>query len=134
MVFDIDSAGQRPPIQANYHTSYPDMRLARDGISGSYQPVERKIERTIPSDRTDALSRIPQALHDSYREVLKEAESIWISRQAQYGLTDFAIEDILVLAKIKVSRLRKGGVSEDSLLDLLNYAAIGLMVARGEWK
>jgi hypothetical protein len=76
---------------------------------------------------------VPPKLHENYRRVLKEAELIWLERQGQYGLTDFEIEDVLVLAKIKVSRLMRGTMTEDSFLDLLNYAAIGLMVARGEW-
>lgn len=83
---------------------------------------------------TPPITSVPPALHDAYRQVLKEAEAIWVQRQGEYGLTDFEPEDIYRLMKVKVSRLIKGQASEDSLLDLLNYAAIGLMVMRGEWK
>jgi hypothetical protein len=79
------------------------------------------------------ITNVDPTLHENYRRVLKEAERIWLERQGQYGLTDFEMEDVLVLAKIKVSRLMRGTMTEDSFLDLLNYAAIGLMVARGEW-
>jgi hypothetical protein len=70
--------------------------------------------------------------------VLKESEVIWLERQGQHGLTPFPEKPSVLLADIqqKLWRLERGDGSkhEDAWLDILNYAAIGLLVARGEWR
>ena len=109
-----------------------------DDLNACYQrpPIDLTIGRDVDKKTTGTAGdcQVPPALHDAYRAVLKEAERIWCDRQAEYGLTPFDLVDVLTLVKIKLWRLQQGQTNEDSLLDLLNYAAIGLLVSRGLWK
>lgn len=101
-----------------------------DDINACQQRPPIKSDTRVP----DA---IPPALHDAYRQVLKEAEKIWLERQGQYGLTPFHRDPAVLeaLIQVKLWRLEEGeGDMTDTYLDILNYAAIGLMVARGEWR
>ena len=80
---------------------------------------------------------MPPALHDAYRRVLKEAEKIWCERQGQHHLTPFPEKPEVILSEIRLGlwRLEMGTEKwEDTALDLINWSAIYLMVARGEWK
>ena len=108
---------------------------------------ERKLKNPWPVDDTPIddlnacyqrppITSVPPALHESYKRVLEEAEEIWLDRQGQYSMTPFPEkpETLLALVQVKLWRLEQDFGAEDGWLDLLNYAAIGLMVARGEWE
>lgn len=114
---DLNACYGRPPIKWKTPLTWTDT-LARDTL-------------TDPP-----ITNVPPALHESYRRVLEEAEEIWLDRQGQYGMTPFATKPavLLSLVQVKLWRLEEDFGAEDGWLDLLNYAAIGLMVARGEWE
>lgn len=108
--------------------------IPQDDLDGAYQrpPIKWK----TPFTWTDMTPDIPAALHESYKRILEEAEEIWLDRQGQYGMTPFSTkpEILLSLAQLKLWRLEQDFGAEDSWLDLINYAAIGLLVSRNLWK
>lgn len=87
------------------------------------------------------------ALESRFHSILDRALEVWRDRQAKYGPTNIAATGALgcyVRANDKLARLSmvylKGlGTSAsdesvaDSWLDLLNYAAMGLMCHEGTW-
>lgn len=77
---------------------------------------------------------VPSSQHTAYRRVLRDAERIYLARGKKYGVTPFTIPQVLTLIQMKASRLERGEPSEDEWMDLVNYAAIGLLVQRGEWE
>lgn len=77
---------------------------------------------------------VPTQQHTAYRQVLKEAERVYLERGRRYGVTPFTTQQVLTLIQMKASRLERGEPSEDEWIDLVNYAVIGLMVQRGEWE
>ena len=113
---------------------FDNYEASNDDLNACYQgpPIKWKMPFTL----TESQGGISPSLHESYRRVLEEAEEIWLDRQGQYGMTPFATkpEILLSLVQVKLWRLEQDFAAEDGWLDLLNYAAIGLMVARGEWE
>lgn len=81
-----------------------------------------------------------------YADVLPDAVMVFLERQEKYGvgnISAFGLKGVIIRMNDKLERLKRaefgngGEVSdetvEDTLIDLLNYAAIGLMCKRGTW-
>lgn len=87
----------------------------------------------------------PETFEDMVRQIHAQSFDTMIDKQLDYGpgnITEFGQVGVLVRAFDKVHRLKhlleSGGNPanesvEDSWLDLMNYALIGLCVMRGWW-
>lgn len=125
---DLNACYQRPPIK--HFVKEPGETAVQ--ISGDPDP--EGLKKFDEKHHTPDIP--PVSVHAAYCRVLDEAEKIWIDRQSQYGMTPFPTkpEVLLSLCQVKLWRLEQDFGAEDGWLDLLNYAAIGLMVARNQWK
>lgn len=86
-------------------------------------------------------------LEQTVAEVMGEYLSLWKKKQRSYGphnIGAFGVQGCLIRANDKIQRLRRNyflnaNVSlsdetiEDTWLDLLGYAIMGLICARGQW-